>query len=115
VQGDLTSIKNSQLLKVAETWLQPEGAAPIKPYRTGVAGENGLSSMSGYPFEMWADELLAIAKGEGRPLLLGVRLASEKATRIYRFEPKLNQEDAKAYVQCVSTMAGQLQRQLESK
>lgn len=101
---------NGKLVKVAATWLQAEGRDPWKAVKSKVAGENGLSSMSFYPADGLFDYLADVAGGKDSRLLLGAQLASERGTRIYRFTPTLQAEDADAYVACVRSMLQQAEQ-----
>jgi hypothetical protein len=100
---------DGEMKKVSSTWIQVEGATPIKAYKSGIPGENGLSSMTTYEAEALLEPMVAVASGESPIFLLGVQLQSERATRIYRFRPQLAKEDGEAFMQCARTLVNQIQ------
>lgn len=104
------------LMKVGSTWLQPEGREPWKAAKSGIAGENGLSSMSTYQLTPnMLEYLLEVANGEDTRLLLGVTLAGNTNTRVYRFHPQLQKEDAAAFLSCSKAMVDQTLKEAERK
>lgn len=109
------ALRTAPLVKVADTWLQAEGKRAARPLKSGIPGENGLSSMTLYPLGDWTDILLGAVRGDGQPLLLGVRLDGEKATRVYRFTPDVQAEDGKAFAGCMLAMIDQLQQKPGSR
>lgn len=105
---------SGKLVKLNSTWVQVEGIEPLKAAKTGIPGENGLSSMSVYGNVMGALEaLVAIATGEKqRVLLLGAQVAGESAVRIYRITPQVEKKDGDAFLVCAAALGDQWQKDL---
>ena len=124
LKTELTQLRSQQelervggsLMKVTSTWLQAEGREPWKAHTSGIAGENGLSSMSAYPLmPSMLEYLVDIAGGQDTRLLLGINVAGTSNTRVYRFQPKLQKEDANAFLSCAEAMINQAKTDAERK
>lgn len=100
----------ASLQKVRTAWVQAEGLAPFAPGKSGIPGENGLSSLAIYPDpEAVIEALLEAAKGAGkRPWLLGIEVAAERGARVYRFTPKVQQDDGATFLACASGLADEM-------
>jgi hypothetical protein len=103
---------SGKLERLTDTWVQAEGAPPLTPSKVGIAGENGLSSMTTYHQPQQVPQVLGhlmdVATGSRTTLLLGAKLASERGNRVYRFTPEVKTEDGEAFVACAKAMVNQM-------
>lgn len=106
---------SGKLKKLKSTWIQAEGMEAWTPTIKGLAGENGMSSMTGYEAAPVFEWMAAAAAGSAGPLLLGVEAADEKAVRIYRFQPKVEHADAEAFRACTGTLIEQVRREISGR
>lgn len=111
---DLTQ-RTGSLTKVSRTWIQREDAEPVKPVKLGIPGDNGLSSMTTYPVDDIFRHLAETATGVDVWFLLGVQLASEKNSRVFRFKASVSPEDSASYMACARALVLRAQKDAAAK
>jgi hypothetical protein len=102
--------------RVASTWIQKEGSEPLKGIGTPFNSDDGLSSLTPYP-PVEIARYLADAATRTRDLhfLLGLQLAGESVTRIFRFSPEVSKEDGMTYMQCITALLKQKEAALPGR
>lgn len=94
-------------LRVVEAWFLQEGTPISKPAGPVASAADGRGIVTPYDGGVVLKALADAANGENPGFLLGIQLATETETRIYRFTPKVRPADAREFLACAGALLSQ--------